>query len=101
MKKIYLDNAATTSLDKKVLKAMIPYFIEKPGNASSKHSFGSEAKDALTKSREIIAKTINAKPEEIIFTSGGTESNNLALKGLFFYFNNNGKNFFSFNNSWK
>ncbi|MFA4952743.1 MAG: cysteine desulfurase family protein [Candidatus Pacearchaeota archaeon] len=84
MKQIYLDNAATTKVDGKVLKAMIPYFNEKYGNASSQHQVGQEAKNALEKSRKIIAKSINAKTNEIIFTSGGTESNNLALKGLFF-----------------
>lgn len=84
MKKIYFDNAATTKIDEKVLKAMIPYFEKYYGNASSQHVFGSEAKNALEKSRRIIAKEIDAKASEIVFTSGGTESNNLALKGLFF-----------------
>ena len=84
MRQIYLDNAATTKVDEKVLKAMLPYFNEKYGNASSQHFVGQEAKNALEKSRKIIAKSINAKNHEIIFTSGGTESNNLALKGLFF-----------------
>ncbi len=81
---IYLDNAATTPVDEQVLKAMLPYFSERFGNASSKHLFGQEAKRALEESRDIIAKSIGAKRDEIIFTSGGTESNNLALKGLFF-----------------
>jgi cysteine desulfurase len=84
MKQIYLDNAATTPVDEKVLKAMLPYFIEKFGNASSQHLVGNEAKAALEKSRRIIAKSIGAKADEIIFTSGGTESNNLAIKGLFY-----------------
>ena len=84
MKTIYLDNAATTKVDERVLKAMLPYFSEKFGNASSQHPIGQETKNALEKSRKIIAKSINAKTHEIIFTSGGTESNNLALKGLFF-----------------
>ncbi len=87
---IYLDNAATTKVDERVVKAMIPYFSEKYGNASSSHSFGKEAKEAIEKSREIIARSINALPEEIIFTSGGTEANNLALKGLFY--SDKGKN---------
>lgn len=82
MKEIYLDNAATTKTDPKVVKAMVPYFITKYGNASSLHKLGTEAKNALEDSRKTIAKYINAKPEEIIFTSGGTESNNLTVKGL-------------------
>ena len=84
MKKIYFDNAATTKVDENVLKAMMPYFSEKYGNASSQHLIGNEAKNALEKSRKIIAKSIGASSREIIFTSGGTESNNFALKGLFF-----------------
>lgn len=84
MKQIYFDNAATTRVDDEVVKAMLPYFTEKYGNASSVHFMGQEAKNALEKSRSIIAKAIRAKPSEIVFTSGGTESNNLAVKGLFF-----------------
>lgn len=83
MKNIYLDNAATTKVDEKVLKIMKPYFDEKFGNASSQHIMGQEAKQAMEKSRKIIAKSIGAKSHEIIFTSGGTEANNFALKGLF------------------
>lgn len=92
MKQIYLDNAATTKVDESVVKAMQPYFSEKYGNASSQHLVGQEAKRALEESRHIIAKSINAKDDEIIFTSGGTESNNLALKGLFFANKENRKN---------
>lgn len=81
MKKlIYLDNAATTSIDKNVLKAMLPFLKEKFGNPSSPHSLGQEAKDAIEKARKQVSGLINAEPEEIIFTSGGTEANNLALK---------------------
>src|SRR5665648_66656 len=84
MKEIYFDNAATTKVDQKVLKEMLPYFTENYGNASSQHDIGIKAKEALERSRRIIAKSIKANTGEIIFTSGGTESNNLALKGLFF-----------------
>ncbi len=84
MKKIYLDNAATTKVDKEVLKKMLPFFEENFGNASSLHMEGVKSKTALEESRQIIGKFLNAKPTEIYFTSGGTESNNWALKGLFF-----------------
>ncbi|MDO8740250.1 MAG: cysteine desulfurase NifS [Candidatus Woesearchaeota archaeon] len=84
MKRIYLDHAATTPVAKEVLAAMLPYFSEKYGNANSLHAYGREAKQALEKSRETIAGSINALPEEIIFTSGGTESDNIAIKELFF-----------------
>ena len=82
MKKIYLDYAATTPVDKAVAKAMAPFLSEKFGNASSLHSFGREAKVAIETSRATLAKFINAKPNEIIFTSSDTESNNFALKGI-------------------
>lgn len=82
MKKIYLDYAATTPTDPEVLKAMEPYFFEKFGNPSSIHGFGQEAKKAIESSRKILAEFIGAKPEEIVFTSGGTESNNFAVKGV-------------------
>ncbi len=80
-KKIYLDNAATTQTDKRVLKAMKPFFTKEYGNPSSLHSFGRKAKEALEKSRAVVAKHLNASPNEIVFTSSGTESDNLALKG--------------------
>ena len=91
-KEIYLDNAATTKVDERVLKEMSPYFDEKFGNASSVHAKGREAKEAMEKARKIIAKSINAKTNEIYFTSGGTEANNWALKGLFFENKDKGKN---------
>ena len=79
--RVYLDNAATTALDKDALKAMLPYFTEKFGNPSSLHSFGREALRAVDESRAKIASLIGAKPNEIYFTSGGSESDNWALKG--------------------
>jgi cysteine desulfurase len=82
--KLYLDYAATTPVDPRVLKAMEPYFSEKFGNTMSLHSFGQEAKTALEESREIVADLMGAKPSEVIFTSSATESNNLALKGVAF-----------------
>lgn len=84
MKEIYLDNAATTRVDPKVVLAMLPYFSDKYGNASSQHELGKEAKLALEESRKIIAESINAEPNEIYFTSGGTEANNWAVKEIYF-----------------
>ena len=82
MKQIYLDNAATTPLDKSILEKMLPYFSEKYGNPSSLHQKGREAKEALDVSRQAVAKVLNAEAEEIIFTASGTESDNLALLGI-------------------
>ena len=82
--RIYMDNAATTRVDDEVVKAMLPYFTGKYGNASSLHSFGTEARDAIEKSREMVASLIGAEREEIIFTAGGTESDNIAIKGTAF-----------------
>jgi cysteine desulfurase len=84
MRKIYLDYAATTPVDPRVLKAMMPYFSKRFGNSMSLHSFGVDALDALEESRKTIADVISADPQEIIFTSSATESNNLALKGVAF-----------------
>jgi cysteine desulfurase len=81
-KRIYFDNAATTALDPRVLEAMMPYFTQRYGNASSMHSFGADAKESLLNARKTLAECIHAQPEEIIFTSSGTEANNLALKGI-------------------
>jgi len=81
--RIYLDHGATTPLDPRVQEAMMPFFTEKFGNASSLHSFGREAKEAMEIGREQVQKLIGAKiPEEVIFTAGGTESDNIALHGV-------------------
>ncbi|MFH0861170.1 MAG: cysteine desulfurase family protein [Candidatus Altiarchaeota archaeon] len=82
--KVYFDHAATAPTDQKVVDAMLPYFTKQFGNASSLHEFGREAKEALESSRQTIAEKINAEPDEIVFTSGGSESDNLALKGTAF-----------------
>lgn len=82
MKKIYMDNAGTTPMRKEVLEAMMPYMTERFGNASTIYSLGREARKALEDSREKVANLIGAKPEEIFFTAGGTESDNWALRGI-------------------
>jgi cysteine desulfurase len=80
--RIYLDYAATTPLDPRVLEAMMPYMTEHFGNPNSIHSFGREARRAIDEAREKIAQLLNCQPSEIVFTSGGTESDNLALRGV-------------------
>jgi hypothetical protein len=80
---IYMDYQSTTMTDPRVLAAMIPYFTEKFGNPSSRtHKFGWEAEDGVEEAREQVAKLIGANSKEIVFTSGATESNNLAIKGV-------------------
>ncbi|PIU08281.1 MAG: cysteine desulfurase NifS [Candidatus Moranbacteria bacterium CG08_land_8_20_14_0_20_34_16] len=81
-KKIYLDHGATTPVDKRVFLEMMPYFSEKYGNASSLHSFGKDTLDTVEKSRLQLARFFGAEAEEIFFTSGATEANNLAVKGI-------------------
>ncbi len=82
MKQVYLDHASTTPVDPKVVDAMLPFYTKKFGNASSLHYYGREARDALDQARKQTADLIGAKPQEVIFTSGGTESDNIAIQGL-------------------
>ena len=84
MKRIYLDNAATTAVHPQVIEKMLPYFTECYGNASSVHFVGRDARKALEDSRRRVAAVLNCKPQEVYFTSGGTESDNWALKGTAF-----------------
>lgn len=77
-----MDNSATTPVDKEVLETMLPFLTEKFGNASSIHFYGQEARSAIDKARHAAAKIINARPNEMVFLSGGTEANNLAIRGL-------------------
>ena len=81
-RRIYMDYAATTPVKQEVVDAMLPYFTETFGNASSPHGFGRDAKKILISARETVAKTLNASPDEVYFTAGGTESDNWALKGV-------------------
>ncbi len=82
MKLIFMDNASTTKVDKEVVDAMLPFFSKTFGNPSSLHVFGREALEGLNQSREKVANLLNAKENEIIFTAGGTESDNIAIKGV-------------------
>lgn len=84
MRRIYLDHAATTPTEPKVIKEMLPYYTECFGNPSTLYSLGGEAKEAIEKARDRVAQAIGARPEEIVFTSGGTESDNFALEGIAF-----------------
>lgn len=88
---IYLDNAATTPISPKVLDAMLPYFKEEYGNAGAVYGLGRRAAEAIAKSRQQVADFVGAKPEQIIFTSGGTEANNLAILGCRRYLKEKGK----------
>ena len=89
---VYLDYAATTPVDKRVAEKMIPYLTETFGNpASNSHAFGWTAEEAVEKARADIAALINADPKEIVFTSGATESDNLAIKGAANFYKTKGK----------
>lgn len=88
---IYLDNAATTKIHPDVLAAMMPYLTEQYGNAGSLYKFGRRSADAVAKARKQVADLIGAEPENIIFTSGGSEANNLVFKGLEDYLKKQGK----------
>src|SRR5437773_7221986 len=82
MRKVYLDHSATTPVDARVIDAMMPYLTNRFGNASSVHSFGQESRAAVDRARRQVAAFVGARANEIIFTSGGTEANNLAIRGL-------------------
>lgn len=90
MEKVYLDNSATTKMDKRVLDEMMPFFIENYGNASSICSLGRTARKAIEEAREKVAKAINAEPSEIYFTSGGTESDVTAIRGIAYSYRRKG-----------
>src|SRR5947209_1431178 len=83
MTRVYMDSNATTPVLPEVLEAMRPFFLEKFGNASSIHQHGQHARAAVERARESVAAMLNCRPAEIVFTSGGTESDNLAIFGLF------------------
>ncbi|HOV69816.1 MAG TPA: aminotransferase class V-fold PLP-dependent enzyme, partial [Clostridia bacterium] len=91
MDRIYLDHAATTAISDEVLKEMLPYFREKYGNPSSLHSFGREARSAIDTARKRVAEAIGATPAEIYFTSGGSEADNWAIRGVAYSNANKGK----------
>ncbi|MDH5781289.1 MAG: aminotransferase class V-fold PLP-dependent enzyme, partial [Dehalococcoidia bacterium] len=82
MRKVYLDNAATTPILPEVLEAMLPYLKDAYGNPQSLHGWGDKAREAIEDARAKVAALVGSQPEEIIFTSSGTESNNFAIKGL-------------------
>lgn len=91
MRKVYLDHNATTPVHPEVVKAMLPYFSERFGNPSSVHSFGQEAKHAMDEARGAVATAIGAKRDEIVFTSGGTEADNIAVTGVTSALSNKGR----------
>jgi len=79
---VYFDHNASTPLDARVLEAMLPFLREQCGNASSRHEFGTVARKAVDQAREQVAASVGAQPAQVIFTSGGTEANNLFIKGM-------------------
>ena len=81
MNPVYFDHNATTPLDERVLEAMLPYLREQYGNASSRHEFGTRARKAVNVAREQLAELVNVQPSQVVFLSGGTEANNLFVKG--------------------
>ena len=92
MKPIYLDYSATTPVDQRVAQKMIPYLTEMFGNpASRSHAYGWETDDAVEEAREQVAKLVNCEAKEIVWTSGATESNNLAIKGAAHFYKTKGK----------
>ncbi len=97
MRKVYLDNAATTALSPRVLEAMLPYFTQHYGNPSSVHAFGREAKQGLDKARDQVAKALHCDPSEVIFTGCGTESDNTVLLGVAQRYRNKGKHIITTN----
>src|SRR2546425_11078395 len=82
VRKVYLDHSATTPVDPRVVQAMMPYLTERFGNASSVHGFGQEARAAVDRARRQVAALLCARANEIVFTSGGTEANNVAIRGI-------------------
>ena len=97
MRKVYLDNAATTALSPRVLEAMLPYFTQHYGNPSSVHAFGREAKQGLDRARDQVAKALHCDPSEVIFTGCGTESDNTVLLGVAQRYRNKGKHIITTN----
>lgn len=93
--RVYLDNNATTKMDNEVFEAMVPYLTEYYGNASSLHLFGKETNKAMNESRETIAKYLGCEPNEVIFTASGSESDNLAIRGIARAYKNRGKHIIS------
>lgn len=97
MRKVYLDNAATTALSPRVLEAMLPYFTQHYGNPSSVHAFGREAKQGLDRARDQVAKALHCEPSEVIFTGCGTESDNTVLLGVAQRYGDKGKHIITTN----